>query len=217
MESGPVESLGHGVDLAVVDLRVEVAEGLGGRLDALVRDAGRGEEAAGRLVVAGGVGLGEGGDLGNELLHLRLDVGHVVVDGGVGQLLLRLGDGGRVPGDGELGEADRGADQLELAGRVVGARVELGDVGDGLARGHVLFLSHDAQLVVGEDLELVRVGAAVGDLEADCPRGGGRGRDLTAVIGDGDGESGALGGVVGNASGQRDGECGDARDAKEGT
>ena len=60
VEAGPVEALGHGVDLAVVDLRVEVAERLGGRLDALVGDAGRREEAAGGLVVAGGVRVGEG-------------------------------------------------------------------------------------------------------------------------------------------------------------
>ena len=44
VEAGPVEALGEGVDLAVVDLRVEVAERLGGRLDPLVEDARRGEQ-----------------------------------------------------------------------------------------------------------------------------------------------------------------------------
>jgi hypothetical protein len=68
---------------------------------------------------------------------------------------------GGLAGDGELGEADRGADLLELARGVVGARGELGDELDLLARGHVLLLAHDAQLVLGEDLELVDVAAGV--------------------------------------------------------
>ena len=125
MEAGPVEALGHGVDLAVVDLRVEVSERLGRRLDALVEHPRRREQPTRGLVVAGRVGVGEGRHGRDQLAGLRLDVRDVVGDGLVGELLLVAVDRRGLAGHGELGEADGGADQLELAGRVVGAGLQL--------------------------------------------------------------------------------------------
>ena len=52
VEAGPVQALGDGVDLAVVDARVEVAERLGDGLDALVVRAHLRELLVRRGVVA---------------------------------------------------------------------------------------------------------------------------------------------------------------------
>ena len=64
VEAGPVEALGHGVHLAVVDAGVEVAQRLGDGLDALVVGPHLREGRAGGIVRAGLVG-------GGELLDLR--------------------------------------------------------------------------------------------------------------------------------------------------
>ena len=50
VEAGPVQPLGHGVDLAVVDARVEVAERLGDGLDALVVRADLRERGPGGVI-----------------------------------------------------------------------------------------------------------------------------------------------------------------------
>ena len=87
MEAGPVEALGDGVDLAEVDLRVEVAERLGDRLDPLVVGAHLRELRLRGLVVARLVGGGERLDGGHQLLDLVLDERRIQVDG----LLVLLG------------------------------------------------------------------------------------------------------------------------------
>ena len=114
MEAGPVEPLGDGVDLAVVDPRVEVAERLGDRLDALVVRAHLRELRARGVVVARLVGGGERLDRGHELRDLVLHEGGVEVDG----LLLLLGirpvDRDRVAGHREAGPADAVADHAGL-------------------------------------------------------------------------------------------------------
>ena len=87
VEAGPLESLGDGVHLAVVDAGVEVAQRLGDGLDALVVRAHLRECGARGVVVARLVGGDELVDLGHELGDLVLDEGGVQVDG----LLLLLG------------------------------------------------------------------------------------------------------------------------------
>ncbi len=106
MEAGPFEALGRGIHLAVIDLGVEVAERLGGWLDALVRDPCAGEERAREVVVTRRVGLSEGADSGHQFVDLRGDVRDVVGDRLVRQFLVVCGNAGGATGDGELGDAD---------------------------------------------------------------------------------------------------------------
>ena len=83
MVAGERHALGDDV-LAAVDHRVEVAEGLGHRLDALPRAAGHRVERLGLLDLAGLDGGDELGGAGEQLVGLGADVALVVGD--------RLGD-----------------------------------------------------------------------------------------------------------------------------
>ena len=86
----------------------------------------------------------------------------------------------------ELRGIDERADHVGLGRGVVGTRLELGGHGDGGARGDVLALGLDLQLVLGEDLELVDGSPLVRDGEGHGAGLGGVGREFAGVIGDRD-------------------------------
>ncbi len=212
VEAGELDALGLRPGLAVVDRRVEVAEGARGRLDALVVHARGGEEAAGEVVIAGEVGV-------DELLHLRLQLGRLRLDvGGVarhgrGVRLLVVGAHGHgVAGDGEGGRADARADHAGLAdGEVVAGLGDDGEVARG-ARPDVLHLGEDREAVVLEDVELRHPLARVLDAEGDGAARRGRGLDGAARLGarDGDDRRGGVRRRVRHASRQRERERRDA-------
>ena len=188
--------------LASVDLRIQVAERLSHRLDALPGQASPGVEHLGGGDVAG---LHRGGELGgprDEVVGLRADVGRVGGDRG-GDLLVGLAGRGRAR-HGE-GGADAVADHAGLARRRQGAG--LGDLELELAAqtgGDVLDLTDDA--VAGRvDVELVDLAALVGHPEGDRPGArGGRAQGALGVGGaDGDGAGGGPRAPTGRTAGRR--------------
>jgi hypothetical protein len=213
VESRPVETFRDGIHLAVVDARVQVAQRLGDRLDALIEGAGEREERPRGLVVAGLVGGHEILDRRHELTHLILDEGRVQVDGLA--LLLRIGslDRDAITGDGERGLADALADHARLAEREVVAR--LCDHGEGARSGRcdVLDLTDDAQSVFCQQVELRHLPAVVGDLEGEGAALGGAFGDDAVTVGRGDVERGTRGDVgLRNAAAEDEGcsaGCGD--------
>ena len=117
--AGPLLA-GLEVGLAGVHHRVEVAEGLGDRLDALPVGARDRVERAGRVVVAGLVEVDELLGLLQQLGGLVLDVRRVVGLGLVDELLLVGGDLDLLVG---LGDGELAADALAGHARLAGGDV----------------------------------------------------------------------------------------------
>ena len=185
VEAGEVGG-GRGVVEAAVDPRVEVAEGLGDGLDALVVQAGRRVEEPGPGEVAGTHRVGEGGRGRHEVGDLGPHVGAIPLGGG--------DEGGALvpvrhrlaPGHGERPGVLVGA----------GAPQQVGALGQGERepaaepRGEVLLLRQDLLAAGVEQLGLGhRVGTRVGDGHVHragldrgrgrrAPRGGERDRHL---------------------------------------
>ena len=150
MEAGPVEALGLGVDLAVVDARVEVAERLGHGLDALVvrphvRELGLGGRRRRRSTYSVDEPLGRRHELGD----LVLDERGVQVDRLLLELGIRPGDRDAVAGDRERRLLPTPvADHPRLAQGDVAARLDRRGQRPGRARSDVLDLADDPQPVV---------------------------------------------------------------------
>jgi len=183
------------VHLAVVNLRVEDAQRLRDRLDALVVHARGGVELARLLVVAGGVGGGELLREGDELGHFVLSKVDVGGDGVVETLLVRLVDGHGLAGNRERALADVRPAQARLAGGEVVARHERDRQVGRFAGGDVLALGDDAQAVAGEQVKLRHLVAGVVDLERARARFGAVGAHGAGVGVGGDLDAVGVGGV----------------------
>lgn len=196
MKARPVQSFGDGIDLAIVDPRVEVAQRLGDRLDALVERAGLREERACGLVVTGLVGGDEVLDCGDELTDLVLHERTVEVDG----LLLLLGvwtfHRDAIPGHGERGLPHAIADHPRLAeSEVVTGLCDDRERARG-GRRDVLDLADDPEAVLCEEVELRDLSGVVLDVEGQGPALRGRRGDRAVAIGRGDVEGRGGSGVA---------------------
>ncbi|SIM60548.1 Uncharacterised protein [Mycobacteroides abscessus subsp. abscessus] len=196
------------------------AEGLRGGLDPLVVLAGQRVQLLGALGVPGGVGLRELLGGGQHLTDLVLGVAGVVGDGPVLGGLRVVADLHLLAlGHRELAQPHEVPDHVGLARSVVGALLQGGGELGGGAGADVLLLGLDLQLVLRQDLQLIGLGALVGDLELHLPGLHLGGLHLAGVVRDGDldglGVPGAPagagvrgGGVLGvvGAAGHRDGQ-----------
>src|SRR5882757_3381767 len=211
MEAGPLLS-GLQVGLTKVDAGIEVVgERLGHRLDALVIGAGERELRLGGWYVALLHRVDEHLRRRDECVGLAVHVPLVAL-GRLLELALVVDLDG-VAGDLELG-ADAVADHAWLARGLIGAG--LAELHDGLALQpgrDVLHLAHHP-FTLAVDVELLHLGAVVGDDERAWPRGGLGARELALGVGGGHRDLsrsglaavGAGGGLrlLGGATGQRD-------------
>ena len=203
------------VGLAQVEQRVEVAERLGDRLDALPVHPGAGVQRARRRVVACGVRGGERLGPGDEAADLVLDVGDVgrLGRGELGGDVTGRPDGGAGVGHGER-RPDAVADHAGLARGEVAARGDLRHQVAGQARADVLHLGDDAQPVGGQQVELGGLRPVVGHGEGERAGRCAGGRQGARVRGGAHGERAATGRAgrrgrgVGHAGGQCEGQDG---------
>ena len=171
MPAGPftVSAFFLPVSFTLIQCGVNVTEGLGSGLDALVVHARGGVGLACCLKIALLVQLSEGLGLLQELTGLITDVCGVVGDGGVDLcLLVRANlDGLSRVGHGELSCADKCANHVLLTGGEVLTGLQGDGVVDRGSGAQVFALSNNAELVFGKNFKFVADGSVVGQLEGD--------------------------------------------------
>jgi hypothetical protein len=160
------------VGLPQIEAGVEVAEGLGDRLDALPGDPRGGVEATCLVVVAGLHGVGEGDGAREQEVGLLGDIAAVLLGrGGLELGEVGVGRGGAVALGHREGAANPAAGHAGLAGRDVlaGSRAKHEVAGE--AGSDVLDLARDRHAVLVQQVELGDLAAAVVDAKHQVAAG----------------------------------------------